>query len=102
MHLGIAVQPISKQPAYKNTKGRIGQNTHSQITRQQLGSRIIRQRLREGDIRARRVRTQMAKANGWVTEAVIVGVCVETLEAFEEVEGWDVDWGAGTGGCGGG
>lgn len=44
----------------------------------------------------------MAKANGWVTEAVVVGVCVETLEAFEEVEGWDVDWGAGTGGCGGG
>ena len=44
----------------------------------------------------------MAKANGWVTEAVIVGVCVEALEAFEEVEGWDVDWGAGAGRCGGG
>ena len=44
----------------------------------------------------------MAKADGWVTKAVVVGVCVEALEAFDEVEGWDVDRGAGAGGCGGG
>ena len=44
----------------------------------------------------------MAKADGWVTKAVVVGVCVEALEAFDEVEGWDVDRGAGAGGRGGG